>query len=77
MEVHADLSQMPELQQLRDLAGWAVDYFEKDLPRIYLKCDQETMLTRLISRSRAAENQIRSVPAGSHVCMLRTCLEMP
>lgn len=59
METHAALGRMPELEQLRDLASWAVCYFETSLRSVYLKCTPEVMLERIIGRSRSSENQVK------------------
>jgi deoxyadenosine/deoxycytidine kinase len=58
METYHDWWSVPETLQLRDLASWASDHFERDVHTVYLRCTPEAMLERVLERRRASESTL-------------------
>ena len=59
IEEYRHLCSLPEYFQLRDLCSWGVSFFEKEIPSIYLYCDNTTMIERVLKRGRPAERAMR------------------
>ena len=59
LEEYRHLCALPEYFILRDLCTWGVEFFEREIPAVYLTCDNSTMIERVLSRGRPSERAMR------------------
>jgi deoxyadenosine/deoxycytidine kinase len=59
MEENRGLLDLSEFHLLESLCSWGSQRFEQDAHKIYLKCDQEVMVNRVVRRARSSERGLR------------------